>query len=581
MATTSVSKIADLNKRFLSLKATRDEMLPEWRDLMYAFSPRLLPYLLDDGKQNNRRRRNTKIINTAPVMAARTHKRGMTAGIASPARPWFRLRSPDRELNKFAPVAIWLHDAQQILEDMFSRSNFYNSLGNCYGEQGVFGTLGLGMFEDDEDDLRCISYPIGSYLIATNSRGLVNTFYRPYKPTAVQIVEQFAMRDADGVPLRTPDWSRISTEVKLAYDDASKRDTQFDVVHAIEPNYDRDPTNPSSRNMAFRSCYYEPSQAAKNGKLLLESGYEENPVKVARWDVVGEDPWGVGPGLETLGDAKGLQERERQKAKKLDKHNDPALVGHPDLKNKRVSTLSGDITYAGFNPTGGAPQLKPIYEVDGDVRAITADIEAIEARVSRGFDEDLFLMLSMSETKDVTAEAIARKHEEKVVILGPVLERQNDELFDPAIDRAFSIALRRGLLPPPPEELEGSPLKVEYVSLLAQAQRMVSAGSIDRMVGFIAGLAKAQHDAGEAPEVMDKLDYDQVVDEYAEAMGTMPTIIRTDEQVAVLRAQRRQQAQMQRMAAAAKPVADVAGAAKTLSETRVNGRSALDRMTQQ
>jgi hypothetical protein len=573
------NKVQIFDKRCKALKQQREDLLPEWRQLMDAYCPRTLPYLLDiQGNTTRRQRRNKKIINTHPVTAARTHKRGMTAGIASPARPWFRLKSPDEDLNKFKPVVLWLHLIQQILEDMFARSNFYNAIGVGYGEEGIFGTMALGMFEDHEDDLRCITYPIGSYLIAANDTGRVDTFYRTYRPTAEQMVQQFVMRNNYGQPLPKALWdfSRVSDEVKTAYDTNGK-DREFDVVHVIEPNYDRNPSRVDAREMAFKSCYYEPTQIS-SGKLLKESGYEENPVKVARWDVTGEDAWGTGPGLDGLGDALEIQYREKQKKKKLDKHNDPALSASPELKKQRISLLNGDVTYAAFTAQGGHPTIKPIHEVDGEISSITADIKEMQYRVSRVFDEDLFLMLSMSETKDVTAEAIARKHEEKVVMLGPVLERQNDELFDPAIDRAFSIALRRGLIPPPPEELEGMPLKVEYVSLLAQAQRMVGANTIDRMVGFIGGLAKVQADAGEAPDIFDKVDFDQAADEYAEALGVMPTIIRSDDEVAALRAHRAQQAQMQQLAAAAKPVADAAKAAKDLSETQVNGRSAIDRM---
>jgi hypothetical protein len=574
------NRVQQYVKRCAALTSQREELLPEWRDIERAYCPRLQPYLrVNTTNATRRSRRNTKIINTHPVTAARTHTRGMTAGIASPARPWFRLRAPDPDLNKFKPVALWLHQTQQVLEDMFARANFYNAIGVCYGEQGLWGTLALGMFEDFEDDLRCISYPIGSYLIAADGTGRINTFYRAYRQTAQQIVEQFALTDAAGMRIAKPDLSRVSTEVQRAYENPSAKDQEFDVVHVIEPNYDRNPFQVDNRNMPFRSCYYEPSQATK-GVMLRESGFEENPVKVARRDVHGEDVWGSGPGLEALGDALAIQERERQLAKKLDKHNDPALAGSPELKNKRTSLLSGDVTYVGFSPQGGHPQLRPIHEVDSNVTPLAANIQELEHRISRVFDEDLFLMLSMSDAKDVTAEAIARKYEEKVVMLGPMLERQNDELFDPGIERAFAIAARRGLLPPPPEELEESTLKVEYVSLLAQAQRMVSGNSIERFVGFIAGLAEAQAKSGEPPTIFDKINFDQAADEYAEAVGTVPTIIRSDDEVAELRESRAEQLRAQQMAAAAKPVADVARAAKDLAQTPIGGRPAIDNLAE-
>lgn len=552
--------------------------MPEWRELAENFVPRTLPWLLDQGKQNTRARRNTKIINTHPRIAARTLQRGMTAGVASPTRPWFRMQHPDRDLNEFQPVKLWLHHAVRVIEDMFSRSNFYNALGMGFAEEGVFGTSALGMYEEAKDDLRCYPYPIGSYFIANAARGSVDTFYRQYRLTVRQLVQEFVMKDARGTQITNPDWSRVSARVRDIYD-RNDLETPIDVVHVIEQNDERDSRYVDSRHMPVRSCYYECDQSNKS-TLLRESGFEELPVLVSRWDVLGEDPWGTGPALDALGDAKALQFRERQKAKRIDKHNDPALVGHPDLKHKRVSLLPGDITYVGFTPTGGAPQLQPVHNVHHDTSSLTEDIAAIQQRISRALDEDLFLMLMMSDRREVTAEEIARKYEEKVTMLGPVLERQNDEKLDPAIDRAFSIALRRGLLPPPPQELEGSTLKIEYVSLLAQAQRLVAASSIDRYTGFIGGLAKVQADAGQAPTVFDKIDFDQAADEYANALGVPATIIRSDEQVETLREARAQQQRMQQMAASAQPMAQAAKAAKDLSETNVRGRSALDRLSE-
>lgn len=573
------SKRDRFNARLKQLDQLREPVMGEWRDLADNFLPRSLPWLIEQGKANSRQRRNTKIINGTPRISARTLQRGMTAGVCSPSRPWFRLRHPDPGLNKFQPVRLWLDEAVRVLEDMFARSNFYNAIGVGFGDEGLFGTSAMGMFEDMQDDLRCYPYPVGSYYIANAARGSADTLYRQIRYTVRQFYQEFVMKDERGRPLKTPDWSRTSAKIKNQYDRNALED-MVDVIHVIEPNDERDLQYADARNMPIRSCYYEAGKDTQD-KLLRESGFEEMPALISRWEILtADDPWGTGPALDALGDAKALQFRERQKAKRIDKHNDPPLVGHPDLKNKRVSLLPGDVTYVGFTPTGGAPQLVPVHAVDQDISSLSEDIGAIQFRIQRAMDEDLFLMLSLSEQKDVTAEAIARKYEEKVTMLGPVLERQNDEKLDPAIDRAFAIALRRGLLPPAPEELQGEPLKTEYVSVLAQAQRLVSASTIDRFGGFIGGLAEAQTKAGEAPTIFDKMDFDQAADEYADALGVPASVVRSDEQVEEIRAGRAQQARMQQMAAAAPAAAQAAKAAKDLSETNVRGRSALDRLTE-
>ena len=48
--------------------------------------------------------------------------------------------------------------------------------------------------------------------------------------------------------------------------------------------------------------------------------------------------------------------------------------------------------------------------------------------IKQGFFNDLFLMILSD--KNMTATEVARRHEEKLAILGPVIERQNSEMLD-------------------------------------------------------------------------------------------------------------------------------------------------------
>jgi hypothetical protein len=135
---------------------------------------------------------------------------------------------------------------------------------------------------------------------------------------------------------------------------------------------------------------------------------------------------------------------------------------------------------------------------------------------------------------------------------------------------------RAGMLPPPPKELEGVDLKIELTGLLAQALKAVQMGGIQQFTGFVAQMAKLQAEAGEAPSILDKLDIDQAVDELGMAIGVPPTIIRSDDDVAKIRADRARAQQQQKAMQAAQPVAQLAGAAKDLSETPLGEGTALD-----
>lgn len=141
--------------------------------------------------------------------------------------------------------------------------------------------------------------------------------------------------------------------------------------------------------------------------------------------------------------------------------------------------------------------------------------------------------------------------------------------MNPLIDRTFAIMQDKGLLPPPPQELSGADLRIEYISVLAQAQKAVATSGVERFAGFVGNLAAVK------PDVLDKFDTDQAVDEYADALGVSPRIVRSDDDVAKIRQARAEQEQ----AAQAAQMAQVAAqGAETLSRTDLRGDNALTRM---
>jgi hypothetical protein len=162
-------------------------------------------------------------------------------------------------------------------------------------------------------------------------------------------------------------------------------------------------------------------------------------------------------------------------------------------------------------------------------------------------------------------EEIASRNEEKMTQLGPAIERVNGEKLKPAIDRVFGIMSRLNLLPPAPDHLQGQGLKIDFVSILTQMQRMVGIGQTERVTSFIGNLSAA------FPQAADKLNVDEAIDDYADRAGSPPKIIRSDKEVEQMREARQQQENAQRMAAAMPAVKDGADAARLLSEAAQNG----------
>lgn len=538
------------------MKMEQSTFTSHWRDLADFIVPRRIRLERTDVNRGDKRNRN--IVNPHATMAARTTRSGMMAGITSPARPWFKLGTGDKDLNEHGPVKVWLDTVRRRMATVFTRSNLYNSLPTVYGDQSIFATACMCIVEDPITIIRTYAYPIGSYYIGANGRLQVDSFAREYRMTVRQVVEKFGqVKSKSG----SPDWSNISKTTKDQWDNGN-HEAWVDVDHFIMPNPKGTPFG-LRENKPYGSFYIE--HGANQDIYLRKAGFEEFPVLAPRWEVAGEDVYGTEcPGMIALGDIRGLQLKEKRKAEGIEKMVRPPMVGPTSLMTTKASILPGDITYADVRD--GQQGFKAAHEVRMPLGELKDDIKETEHRISRAFFEDLFLMLAMSDRREITAREVAERHEEKLLALGPVLERENDELLDPLIDRTFAIMLRRGLIPRPPEELHDMPLEVEYISIMAQAQKIVGLAAVERFAGFVGNLAAV------SPEVMDKLDVDQTVDEYADMTGVPPSIVRTDDAVAEIRETRRK---AQEAAVASEQMAAASQSAKVLSEADTGGRNAL------
>lgn len=550
------------------LKVDREVHLSLWRDLADNFLPFRGRWLNE--QPNQKIRRNLKIINETPLIAQRTFGAGMQAGVTSPSRPWFRLKPAQSALIEAQGVREWLYLVEGEMRNLLTQSNFYPSMRACYSEYGVFGTLAIGLFEDDVAGLHCCPYTIGSYYISINEKGRVDTFCQDFKWTVRMIVQRWVK---DPKNPKDPGWANISDTVRQAWE-RNQREQWVDLVYLVMPNNDRQLGKLDASGMPYLAVYYEAANQHDN-KLLERKGFREFPIMVARLSTNEGDSYGTGLGVDALGSAKALQLQEKRKAQVIDKEVDPPMRGHPSLRNQRTSQLPGDVTF--IEPSVGQVGFEPLAQWKPDRSGMLEDIGSIEQRINTILFADIFALFIQGEDKDETATKTAAKQQEKLLMLGPVLEGINHELLNPAIDRIFSIMLRQGLLPPPPQALQGQPLKVEYVSILAQAQNIVAVQGVNQFSSYVLGLATQQAAMGQEPTALDKLDIDQAVDEYGNLSGVVPTIIVPDEKVQAIRQQRAQaKAAAMQQQQAMEAIPQAAQAAKNLGQTPLGTGSALD-----
>lgn len=518
-------------KRLLGLKAERQHFEPEWREIAQHSQPSRSRFLQAEGKRAYRRS-NRAIYNSHGILAFRTLAGGMYSGLSSPSRPWFRLKPYDEALTGDQDTKIWLAEVERRMYAFLAGTNFYTSVRTGYAEIGMFGTSGCVMVDHDEAGAVCHQLTAGEYWTANGSAGEADTLYRRVPMTVAQAVQSF-------------DWNMLSNRVRDDYD-RSNYERIVEVIHAIEPNNMRDPTRLDSRNKPWRSFWWDTQDDDKlNGKLRL-SGYDEQPFWAPRWETCGGDAYGTGPGHDSLPDMRELQLHTKRKTEAT------AFLVRPEKIMPASVKLKGEAGNIVTASLGDAQRVIVPYEMPYQaIEAILQDMQRVTQTIDALTYADLFMAITnMQGIQPRNMEEIASRNEEKLTQLGPVIERVNVEQLEKVIDRTFGIMARKGMFPPAPEGLQGKPIKVDYVSILAQMQRMLGIGQLERTVGFIVSAAGAN------PEALDKLNMDEAIDEYADRAGAPPRIIRGDSEVQQIRQRRAQQQQMAQAAAMAQPAKD-------------------------
>ncbi len=549
--TTPVKPKEKYKARLRDLKSEADQYRAHYVEIAENMVPRKGKYLTSDTDTtaDAGKKKHHKIINGAADDALRVLAAGMQGGLTSPSRPWFTLTHPNSELMEYPPVKNWLHEVRQIMLSIYAKSNFYGSIHGLYKELGAFGTSAMLIEQDFDKFIRCRPFTVGEFTLATNNKHKPDTLYRQFSLTARQMVQEFGI-------------DNVSDQVKEIIKSEKNIDKAFEIVHCIQPNTDFK-VSASARGMEYESVYFELN--ADSDLFLRRAGYKTLPFVAPRWDITGVDVYGNSPGMSALGDCKMLQKMEEKKLKALDKMVDPPMNASTSLKAKGGTIVAGGVNY--LDTQQGQTGFAPAYQVSPDVQNIAFELDRVEKRIRRYFFNDLFLAVLNQEKGDKTAFEISKRWEEKITMLGPVIERLQSELLDPIVERTFSILLDMDALPPAPPELEGSELKIEYISLLAQAQKMVGTNSIEQTAAFVGNLAAVN------PQVVDKFDFDEALDQYASLVGVPPNIVKSDEQVAE---ERQQRAEAQQAQQAQEQAAQGVQSAKMLSETGLDKNSALD-----
>lgn len=546
--------------RLIGLRVNRYSWWTHWRELADFFLPRRYKWLITPNQMGRGSPINQHILDSTACVFARNLASGLVSGKSSPTSLWLKLRIGYYDSSRTDPVSLWLGEVERILYLIFSESNFYNAIAVFYQDLVIFGTAAMLIYEDFDTVINCINPALGEYYVDIDGKYRPCVFYREFTMTVDACVKEFG-------------YENCSTAVQKLYDDnsGSNRTRELIVAHSIEPNTDgRAKEFGFSEKFAYREVYWEwggstspQGGAANQPGFLRKRGFYDQVAIIGRWDLVSNDPYGRSPAMDALPDQKQVQLEQRRKAQAIDKMVNPPLVADVQLKNQPANLTPGGITFVAGYAASGKPGFASVYDTKFPIQEITVDLQEVKARLSQIFFNDVLRVASQYETRsNVTAVEWDLRKAESLVMLGPALERIDNEVLRPIIDRVFNIAARAGILPPPPPEIAGQMITVDFVSMLAKAQQAARAGSIERVLSLAGNLV------GVVPEAMDNIDVDFSLDKYSSLLDNDPRMIRTAEQLAAIRENRAQQQAAAQQAAIAQ---QLSAGAKNLAQADIGG----------
>ena len=508
--------------RWGTLKKEREPYMTQWLEISEHITPSRGRFLIGKNRNESRSRWN-RIVDSSAVRAANILAAGLMSGMTDPSSQWFALTTGTPNLDEAQAVKVWLDQVQRIMEMAFTRTNTYQALHQGWRDVGTYGVMAMVIAEDDREVFHCYPLSVGEYAIGVDDRGVPDTLYRRFIMTAAQLVARFGR-------------SKLSADVLRNFD-AGQVDHEYKLIHAIEPRFDRQYGKRDSRNMPWRSVNIQiDSDGTKDG-ILEESGFNEFPCVVGRWGASASDVYSEeSPGMVALGDVRQLQHEQKQKGNSIDYIVNPPLIMPTAARDNEDDFEPGGRIY--LDAPAQKDAVQSAWQVQMDINALRQDIAEVQQRINQAFSVDMFLMLSGQQMGKMTATEVAERHEEKLMMLGPVLSRLNNEVLKPLIERTFSILYRAGQLPPAPPELAGVELSIEYTSMLARSQRAIRANSLDQFLQRIGQVAQFD------PNVLAKIDSFRIVDEYADYLSVAPSVVVPTEQ-AQQKIEAQQQAQQQ------------------------------------
>lgn len=460
---------------------------------------------------------------------------GLDSYVTSDTERWFTLKvfdMPDRQVP--FSVRVWMEQVSDIIYREISRpaSQFNTSKHEGYLDMVTFGSGAmLSYFDTVRGHLIVRSYPLADVFYETNFQGEVDVVGRRSVMTKRQLQQFFPDAASDKRIDRMKDGGRAI------------------IWHFVLPREDYRSMGGGKSRRPYPSLYFMEQE-----QWLIQDnarGYDLFPYSILQWAKIAGETYSRSPAETCLPSISMLQGMKREMLLAAQLANRPPVMTEDGSFLQDIYQVPAAIWHI------EAGMERPTPFLSGSQPQFTLEMMQWEQEYIRQcYFIDWFFQESKKERQ--TAFEIADKRDEKLRMLSPIIGRVQNT-WGQFLRHTFFILQQAGKIPPPPQELDGLELDIDYVSPAAVAQLGAKRLAIKRTLEDLAVPAQVR------PDVYDKFDFDEIAEMYATTSGVPPSVLKSDDQVAQERQARAQQAQQQQLLEAAPGVAK---AARDISEVQ-------------
>lgn len=523
---------------FNGLKELFNDNKAELKDIRDLIGPGMGDFLDKNGKEDNKIDYQN-LLDEDTVGYFDITQNGLFSGLVNPATKWFKIEPASPALKDDYEALLYCNEVERRYKMLFDNSSFYPAIHKIFGEAPRFGIASMIVEESIKEICNFNNFTIGEAFYGINAEGEYDKLATISYFDAEKMIEKFGHE-------------KVDSSVNDAFERADFT-TKFEVCSLIAPNLYREHGKNDLLNKPFICLDW---QAGKN--ILRVNGYDENPLAVLPWYRKNQRTvWPFSPGRLLLGSVRQIQNSTKNMIYNEDLANMPPVNVHNSVGE--ASILPG-----GQNITDGDPAkaVTPVFKVDNRLEVSQNRLNTIKARARSISLADIMLIFSQQRNINITATEVNAVITEQMLMLGAIYlnaKRTLDKIFA----RVFSIGLRRGFWPEPPQSMRSANLQVEYVSAIALAQKATEIKTMAQLIEFVQNLSALQND---------NIDTDFMARRAAAALGADPKCLISEEKRNAARMELAKQAQQAQELAQSSALADNA---QKLSKANIAPDNAL------